>query len=105
MLWPCEELTGLVGNAFEQFHRAGARRLGKHAQGIGDEAEPGALFFILRHQAQQQPLLKCTGQIQIAHLGIVCLAEPIDAAIALLQTVGIVWQFQMNEMLAAGLQI
>ena len=62
-------------------------------------------FFVFGDQAQQQAFLERAGQTQIADLRILGLPVPIDAAVALLQPVGVVGQIQMNQMVAALLQV
>lgn len=99
-----KELRVIFHDSLEQPGLGGVAGRGD-AQRVGHEREPRPLPLVLGDQPQQDAILERAPQEQIADDRIVLLSVPVDAAVALLQTIGIERQFQVDQMVAPLLQI
>ena len=72
---------------------------------VRHERKVGARLLVFRDQTQQQALFERAREIEVTNLRIMLLAIAIDPPIALLQTVRIVRQIEMDQIEAALMQV
>jgi hypothetical protein len=75
------------------------------AQGVGDEGQSRPLTLVLGDEPQENTLLEGAPQKQIADDRVMLLAVAVDAAIALFQAIGVEGELQVDQVMAALMQV
>ena len=101
-----EPQLGLLGDACDEAVSARALGAGEAGpQGVRDEPKQAPLRLVALRQPEEQSLLEGALEVEVSDLGVMGLPEAVDAAVALLEPVGVVGEFQVYEVMAALVEV